>query len=121
MTHRSDERSGGGPRRQSSVDVDNPRAAWVEVNRDLSGWVSDLDLSFAVQRERVWTAAKHDGGAMFEQAGRVDGNIADETGGNWDLYDSCGRRGVSDRDPGARATVAGLREEGTAETGDADY
>jgi hypothetical protein len=121
MTPRSDERSSGGSRRQRGGNVDNPWATGVEVNRDLSGWVSDLDLSFTVQRERIWTAAKRDGSAMFEQASSVYGNIADETRGNWDRYDSCGRRGVADRDPGARATVARLREEGAAEAGDADY
>ena len=101
-----DECAGGGARGERGVDVDNPRAAWIEADRNLSVRVLDLDLPLAVQRERTRPTAKRDSGAVIEKPGVGYWNSAEKTGRNRDRHGSRGRSGVTDRNPGARAAVA---------------
>ena len=46
-----DEDSSGGSRAEGGFDIDDARAARIEPDDDLDGWVADLDLSLAVERE----------------------------------------------------------------------
>jgi hypothetical protein len=69
MVTRCNKRSGGGPRGECGIDVDNPWPAGIEADRNLRVWVMDLDLPFTVQGERTWPAAKRDRGALVEDSG----------------------------------------------------
>ena len=114
----ADKRSGHGARRECGVDVDNPRPAWIEANRNLNVWALDLDFPLPVERERTRPTPKRDFGAVIEEPGVGDGNRAEKTRRNRDRYGSRGRHGITDHDPGARAAIAGSWEEGSANAGD---
>jgi hypothetical protein len=118
MISPGDECSGRGASGECRVDVDNPRTARIEANRNSSVWVLDLDLPLTVERERTRSTAKIDTGAVIEEFGVVNWNRTEKTGRNWNRHGSRDRWGLADRNPGARAAITCSREEGAAEAGD---
>jgi len=113
----TDESADRGARRKGRVDVDNPRAVWIEANGNLSARVLDLDLPLPVERERTRATAKRDSGAMIEELGAGYWNRTQKTGRNRNRHGARRRCRLTDRDPGARAACAFSREESATEAG----